>query len=154
MRRLSIGSPLLSSIRTAGYRSSPAGSSSITTHPAWPDLNAIAPLACKGALAQVSVLGAMVSVFPYPGMLGVSHARTTFLTSTLQQPWHELIEYSRVVDSRVSMLAQRAVQVQRGAERWFPVWISPLISQLAPSRRLARWYAGLAHVRSHVHVAG
>lgn len=147
MRRFSsIGSPLLSSIRREGSRSSPGASSCITTVPGWLVLSAIAPRASTEATTRAFVLGAMVSVYSYPETLGVWLARTTFLTSGGQGHWQELIEFSRITDFRLSQLRARVAPVRRRGELWFPVWMSPRISQLAPNRRLGRWLRGLAHV--------
>jgi hypothetical protein len=148
MRSLSIGSPLLSSIRKVASRSSRGASSFITTLPVYPVLREIAPRACPAALQRAFVLGVMVSVWRYPVTLAGSVARTIFLISDWPGHSQELIEFWPITDFQLSQIEVHHFPVVRGQERLYRVWTSPQILQLGRKHTAGRWFGGLGRVQS------
>lgn len=137
-----IGSPLLSTIRTAGYRSSLAGFWFNTTHPVWPALSAIAPRACRGALGLPSVWGVTVLEYPFRATSVVSVVKTTFLTVRGDRLLPALIEFSHSLPSLLLPLLQFCQPEPSGVGLFYRVWTLPAIMQPGRNRKRERSFDG------------
>lgn len=139
MRSLSIGSPLLSTIRKAGCLSSSGGSMFGMTPQETRVLSELAPRVWSGHSTQLAGCSVTVTVFTCPVTSGDLVVKTTCLTTDGQGRQQQLIEFSRASASRLSqLLSGLPMERKNGAQLYRVSTSQPTTAQaLRPKRALS-----------------
>jgi hypothetical protein len=143
-RSLSIGSPLLNTIREGACQSSLAASSLGMTDRVTSALSALAPRLLEGHSTLLFGSDVTVRVFSYPEIPDAFVVRTTCSILGGQGPSRQLTEFSRVSGCLLSpLLAGFPVKQVGSLAREFTVWISPLTLARGAKRKHGRSSGGL-----------
>lgn len=135
-RSLSIGSPLLNTIRKGDYRFSSMESKRPLTLPEIAVMSELSPRAWREVMTQPCAFAATVSLSPLAAIQAGFLAQTTFSILISPERCEQLIEFSQVLASRLFVMEQRLGKKMVTKNRGEPVLIASTLPVTFPLDRL------------------
>lgn len=135
-RSLSIGSPLLSTIRKGDYRFSSMESKRSLTLQEIAVMSELSPRAWREVMTQPCAFAATVSLSPLAGIPVGFLAQTTFSILTSPERFEQLIEFSQVLASQLFVMEQRLGKKMVTKNRAEPVLVVSTLPVTFPLDRL------------------